>query len=260
MPSKRVQEMVLSGEEPQRPYICRDDCTDEDVSVPPSLLPIIDLSLLSSLKPSTALDKIRLVAREFFEQPMEEKIKYAKGVEEFEGHGADPVPAEGQSLDWSDRLFRDVYQEDRRKPKLWPKNPKFFKNVSKAMAKSLNLEEYCFADQVGLVLGLKAHAEGSGYTIILQDDVEGLQVLKDKNWITVPTISDALLILMGDQMERERISVAVFYTPEPKKEIGPEEGSINGERPRIFNKVKDYAEVHWEYCKQGKRALHVARV
>ncbi len=60
--------------------------------------------------------------------------------------------------------------------------------------------------------------------------------------------------------ERERISVAVFYTPEPKKEIGPEEGSINGERPRIFNKVNDYAKVHWEYCKQGKRALHVARV
>jgi isopenicillin N synthase-like dioxygenase len=48
---------------------------------------------------------------------------------------------------------------------------------------------------------LRAHADGSGYTIILQDDVEGLQVFKDERWFTVPAISDALLVLMGDQME-----------------------------------------------------------
>ena len=92
--------------------------------------------------------------------------------------------------------------------------------VSKAIAKSLNLEEDCFLNQFGeraalqarfnyysrcqrpdLVLGLKAHADGSGYTIILQDDVEGLQIFKDERWITAPSISDALLVLMGDQME-----------------------------------------------------------
>ncbi|KDP37045.1 hypothetical protein JCGZ_06101 [Jatropha curcas] len=340
--AKRVQEMVLNGEEPQPPYICRDDPTDhEDVSVPPDPLPVIDLSLIASLETSTAqeelqklksalcswgcfqaighgipksfLDEIRQVAREFFEQPMEGKKKYAKGVDEFEGYGADPVPAEGQSLDWSDRLFLDVYPEDRRKPKFWPENPKSFREVlqdyttkmrmltevtSKAMAKSLNLEESCFLDQFGqkaplqarfnyysccqrpdLVLGLKAHSDGSGYTIILQDDVGGLQILKDKNWITAPAISDALLILMGDQMqimtngmfkspvhrvltnsEKERISIAVFYTPEPNKEIGPEEGLVNVERPRKFKKMKDYADVHWEYYQQGKRALHVAAV
>jgi len=54
--------------------------------------------------------------------------------------------------------------------------------------------------------------------------------------------------------------VAVFYTPEPNKEIGPEEGLINEERKKIYKKVKDYADVHWEYYQQGKRALHVARV
>ncbi|KAJ6696378.1 OXOGLUTARATE/IRON-DEPENDENT DIOXYGENASE [Salix koriyanagi] len=259
------------------------------------------------------LDKIRQVARDFFEQPAEEKRRHAKGVEEFEGYGADPVPAEGQSLDWSDRLFLDVYPEDRRKHKFWPENPKSFRKVleeytsrmqiltelvSKAMAKSLNLEADCFLNQFGeraalqarfnyysrcqrpdLVLGLKAHADGSGYTIILQDDVEGLQIFKDERWITAPSISDALLVLMGDQMEimtngifkspvhrvltsseKERISVAVFYTPEPNKEIGPEEGLVNEERPKIYKKVKDYAGVHWEYYQQGKRALHVAKV
>lgn len=60
--------------------------------------------------------------------------------------------------------------------------------------------------------------------------------------------------------ERERISVAMFYTPEPKKEIGPEEGLINEERPKIFKNVKDYADTHWEYYQRGMRALHVAKV
>lgn len=92
--------------------------------------------------------------------------------------------------------------------------------VSKSMAKSLQLEENCFLNQFGeraalqvrfnyypccqkpeIVLGLKPHADGTGYTIILQDDVEGLQVLKEEHWFTVPTIPNALLVLMGDQME-----------------------------------------------------------
>ena len=96
------------------------------------------------------------------------------------------------------------------------------------MAKSLNLEENCFLDQFGeggplqarfnyystcprpdLVLGLKPHADGSGYTLILQD-VEGLQVLKDEKWFTVPTIPDGLFILMGDQMEVRAIYICII--------------------------------------------------
>ncbi|GLT53552.1 hypothetical protein SLA2020_268170 [Shorea laevis] len=342
--SKRVQEMVINGEEPPPLYVCRVGDETKEVSSTLSSIPIIDFSLLSTSAPSSKqeeeevleqlrsalcswgcfqaighgisssfLDEIRQVAREFFQQPTEEKKKYAKGVEEFEGYGADPVPEEGQPLDWSDRLFLDVYPEDRRKPKLWPQSPasfrdvleeytvkmkKFTEIVSKAMAKSLSLDENCFLNQFGeretlqarfnyysctqrpdLVLGLKPHADGSGYTIILQDDVEGLQILKDEQWFTVPTISDALLVLMADQMEimtngvfkspvhrvvsnseRERISVAMFYTPEPNKEIGPEEGLVNEERPKLFKKVKDYADIHWEYYQRGTRALHVAKV
>lgn len=46
--SKRVQEMVLDGEDPPALYICRDGDDDtEDVSSTISPIPIIDLSLLS---------------------------------------------------------------------------------------------------------------------------------------------------------------------------------------------------------------------
>lgn len=73
------------------------------------------------------LDKIRQVSREFFNQPMEEKNKYAKSVVDVHGYGADPVPEQGQSLDWSDRLFLEVFPEDRRQYNLWPQIPISFR-------------------------------------------------------------------------------------------------------------------------------------
>ncbi|QCE08861.1 protein SRG1-like [Vigna unguiculata] len=341
--SKRVQEMVQNGEEPPPPYVRRDvNCTQTVTSTLCSP-PTIDFGLISSSSTpvtkqkeelqklrsalsswgcfqainhgtsSTLLGKVREVAREFFKQPVEQKKKISKGVKEFEGYGADPVPEEGQFLDWSDRLCLDVYPENRRKSSLWPENPPSFRKIveeytaklreatnliSTAMAKSLDLEENCFLNQFGeqallqvrfnyysccarpdIVLGLKPHADGSGYTIILQDDVEGLQVHNNDKWFTIPTISHALFVLMGDQMEimtngifkspmhrvlvnskRERISVAMFYTPEPNKEIGPEQGLVNEEQPKLFKKVKDYADTHWEYYQRGTRAIHVAKV
>ncbi|KAI3455287.1 hypothetical protein Pfo_011950 [Paulownia fortunei] len=341
--SKRVQEMVVTGEEPLGPYVCRKDHEDsEEESTENSPIPVVDIGCFLSGKwsakesegeleklksalstwgcfqaighgiPSSFLDEIRRVGREFFEQPMEEKKKYAKTVTEFQGYGADPVPEEGQSLDWSDRIFLDLVPEDQRNYSFWPQNPTSFKKtleeytermkrvteiISKSMARSLHLGENCFLKQFGersqlqgrfnyyspckrpdLVLGLKAHADGSGYTVVLQDE-PGLQILEHGKWYTVPKNPDALLVLMGDQMEimsngifkspvhrvvsdseRDRISVAVFYTPEVGKEIGPEEGLINAEAPRLFKMVKDYADIHFGYYQRGMRSLHTVKV
>ena len=60
--------------------------------------------------------------------------------------------------------------------------------------------------------------------------------------------------------ERERLSVAMFYTPEPNKEIGPEDDLVSEEQPKLFKKVKNYADIHWGYYQQGLRAIHVAQV
>ncbi|KAE8655688.1 Calcium-binding EF-hand family protein isoform 1 [Hibiscus syriacus] len=291
--SRRVQEMVLNGEEPESLYICRDEKEAANVPSPLPPIPVIDLNLLSyspltskaeeelqKLKsalcswgcfqainhgiPSCFLDEFRQVTREFFQQPMEEKQKYSKGVEEVEGYGGDPTPEEGQFLDWQDRL------EDLENYTC--KMRMVTEIVSKSMAKSLGLEENCLVDEFGeraalqarlnyypccprpeIVLGLKPHADGTGYTIILQDEVEGLQILQNQHWFTVPTLPDALLILMGDQMEimtifkspvhrvvnhmeKERTSIAVFYTPQKHKEIGPLDGLVNEGTPPLFNK------------------------
>lgn len=48
-------------------------------------------------------------------------------MNDFEGYGADPVPAPGQFLDWSDRIFLDVYPEERQKLMFWPQKPESFR-------------------------------------------------------------------------------------------------------------------------------------
>ncbi|PIN14354.1 Iron/ascorbate family oxidoreductase [Handroanthus impetiginosus] len=341
--SKRVQEMAVTGEDPSGPYIGRNEHDDtEEVSPENSPIPVVDLGCSLPQKPSSKeteenleklksalstwgcfqaighgiprsfLDEVRQVGREFFQQPMEEKNKYAKPVTEFEGYGADPAPEEGEPLNWSDRIFLELVPEDRRNYRLWPQNPTSFKKtlekyteeikrvtqiISKSMAKSLHLEENCFLKQFGerarlqgrfnyyspckrpdLVFGLKAHSDGSGYTILMHDE-PGLQILKDGKWYTAPKNPDALLVLMADQMEimsngifrspvhravtdseRDRISVAVFYTPEDGKEIGPEEGLISEETPRAYKTVKDYAMFHIGYYQKGMRSIHAVKV
>ncbi|GKD19684.1 non-heme dioxygenase N-terminal domain-containing protein, partial [Tanacetum coccineum] len=52
------------------------------------------------------------------------------------------------------------------------------------------------------VLGVKAHTDSSAITVLLQyEEGEGLQLLRDNQWIGVPIVRDALTINVGDQME-----------------------------------------------------------
>lgn len=93
-------------------------------------------------------------------------------------------------------------------------------DLSKAMARSLKLEENSFLNQFGdrpvmqvrfnfyppcsrtEVFGVKPHSDRSGITVLLQDrEVEGLQVRKDGAWYTVPVIPEALVVNLGDQMQ-----------------------------------------------------------
>ncbi|KAK2980141.1 hypothetical protein RJ640_009771 [Escallonia rubra] len=91
------------------------------------------------------------------------------------------------------------------------------------------------------VLGLPAHSDGSGLTLLMQfESVAGLQVLKDMKWTTVSWPPDTLLLNFGDLLEimsngrlksswhrvmppvgTDRTSIALFYNPPPHVEIEP---------------------------------------
>ncbi|KAL3326544.1 hypothetical protein AABB24_037288 [Solanum stoloniferum] len=265
---KSVQELANDNQVPEK-YIHTQGSINS--SSPLLDVPVVDLSLLTSparqqelnklqsgLKfcgciqvinhglADSFLDKVHEISKQFFALPADEKLKYARTVDDIYGYGNDSVLSDKQKLDWTDRLYLNVFPEDIRNLKLWPQKPECFREVLeeyiknmkllsesllKAMAASLNLEENCFLDQCGergdmiarfnfyppcptpeVVLGVKPHADASAITILLQDkEVEGLQVLKDDQWFRVPIIPYGLLVNVGDQVEI--MSNGIFKSP-----------------------------------------------
>ncbi|KAK2991073.1 hypothetical protein RJ640_010075 [Escallonia rubra] len=338
--AKTAHELSIDGDEPPPRYIVKDSPFGSiDSSLPSAPVPVIDIGLLSSassneelekLKSALSswgcfqaighgisdshLDKVREVAKQFFERPIEEKKKYSRAATQGEGYGGDLIVSDKQILDWSDRLALKVLPEDERRLDLWPENPDNFREILteyavkiksiidllfKSIAKSLNLEDNTFLSQFGdrqvliarvnfyprcprpdQVLGLKPHSDKSGITVLLQDkEVEGLHVLKDHQWFKVSIIPHALVVNVGDQMEIMsngiikspvhravtnpnwlRISVAVSNEPEPEKEIGPADGLIDEQRPRLYRSVKDYAAINFECFQNGEIAIETVKI
>ncbi|XP_021741373.1 protein SRG1-like [Chenopodium quinoa] len=75
------------------------------------------------------LDKIREVGKQFFALPLEEKQKYSRGIDDWDGYGNDAVVSKQQTLDWMDRLYLTVNPEDQRKLKYWPEKPVAFRYI-----------------------------------------------------------------------------------------------------------------------------------
>lgn len=91
-----------------------------------------------------------------------------------------------------------------------------------------------------LTYGLPAHADPNVITILLQNDVAGLQVLKDGKWVTINPVPNTFIVNIGDQIqvisndryksvlhralvnsEKERMSIPTFYCPSPDAIIRP---------------------------------------
>lgn len=57
-----------------------------------------------------------------------------------------------------------------------------------------------------LALGVVPHTDMSSITILVPNEVQGLQVFKDGHWYDVAYIPNALIIHIGDQMEVNQLT------------------------------------------------------
>ena len=67
---------------------------------------------------------------------------------------------------------------------------------------AMRMNYYPPCPQPEKVIGLAPHSDAVGLTILLQiSDVEGLQVKKDGNWVTVKPLPNAFIVNIGDILE-----------------------------------------------------------
>jgi isopenicillin N synthase-like dioxygenase len=75
----------------------------------------------------------------------------------------------------------------------------------------LRINYYPTCPQPHLTLGLGSHSDVGGLTILLQDEVLGLELKKDENWILVEPIPNALAINIGDQLQVGNWLLPTFF-------------------------------------------------
>ncbi|XWS48709.1 hypothetical protein CRYUN_Cryun13aG0099700 [Craigia yunnanensis] len=120
-----------------------------------------------------------------------------------------------------------------------------------------------------LTYGLPGHTDASLITILLQDEVPGLQVLRNGKWIAVNPIPNTFIANIGDQMQaisndryksvlhraivnckKERISIPTFYCPSPDALIGPATELVDDEHPAVYRSFT-YGEYYETFWKRG---------
>ncbi|KAF7099754.1 hypothetical protein CFC21_101354 [Triticum aestivum] len=231
------------------------------------------------------LGEVMGVAREFFKLPLEEKQKYSNLVNgnevRIEGYGNDMVVSEKQILDWCDRLYIIVEPENRRIYSLWPTQPPSFRDILSEYTVRCRKIANLFLQNLAKLLDL--HED---YFVNMFDEnaltyASGLQLQKDGVWYNVPIVPNTLLVNVGDVMEimsngffkspihrvvtnveKERLSLVMFYTMNPEKEIEPLSELVDEKRPRRYRKTttNDYIAKLFETFARGTLAIDTVKI
>uniref|UniRef100_A0A0C9QXY6 TSA: Wollemia nobilis Ref_Wollemi_Transcript_492_1203 transcribed RNA sequence n=1 Tax=Wollemia nobilis TaxID=56998 RepID=A0A0C9QXY6_9CONI len=189
--------------------------------------------------PVNVVENARRVARQFFELPVEEKMKWARDEgknDQIAGYGRTDG-FRGQHTDWMDSLYAFLAPPSLKAPHLWPSTPEDYsekidmfgekseglmKRLLKIISEDMGMGEedlgkefaeynlfmranyYPPCPQPDMVLGTHAHKDHGAITILVQDNIcDGLQVQKkDGRWIAVAPLPNALVINLGESLVR----------------------------------------------------------
>ncbi|MCO5608753.1 hypothetical protein L7F22_062968 [Adiantum nelumboides] len=154
--------------------------------------------------------------------------------------------------------------------------PSYIQNAIGEPYQNISLNYYPPCPQPELTLGLQSHSDLGAITLLLQDDVGGLQVCVDGTWFAVQPIPGALVVNLADQLQilsngryksiehravvnqnKSRISIATFYDPAKKVVISPASELVGSDHPAMYKDVLfgDHVSAWYGKGPKGKKVL-----
>ncbi|KAF3449838.1 hypothetical protein FNV43_RR05917 [Rhamnella rubrinervis] len=193
-----------------------------------------------------------------------------------------PIPFRDSLEAYSSQLLNIAHKILHVMAKALKINPNDMKDLFEEGWQSMRMNYYPSCPQPDLVIGLNNHSDAVGLTILLQvNNKEGLQIRKEGTWVPIKPIPNAFIVNIGDILEivtngiyrsiehravvnadKERLSIATFYSPKLDGEMGLAPSLISKETPALFKRigVVDYFKGFFSPEMVGKSYVDALRI
>lgn len=144
---------------------------------------------------------------------------------------------------------------------------------------AIQLNHYPSCPDPDRAMGLAPHTDSTLFTILYQNNISGLQVMKEgSGWVTVPPVPGGLVVNIGDLIhmlsngsypsvlhramvnrEKHRLSIAYLYGPPTSVQISPLPNLVGSTHPPLFRPIT-WSEYLGTKAKYFNNALSTVRV
>ncbi|XP_044485337.1 gibberellin 3-beta-dioxygenase 1-like [Mangifera indica] len=266
--------------------------------------------------PTSILQQTESTAKTLFSLPLQQKLKASRSPDAVSGYGLARISPFFSKLMWYEgfTVFGSPLHHFRQ---LWPQDytkhcdvmEGYEKEMKKLAAKlmwlilgslGISKEDVQWAGPKGdfadafpvsqlnyypacpdpdKAMGLAAHTDSTILTILYQNSISGLQVMKEGvGWVTVPPISGGLVINVGDLLHilsngiyrsvlhramvnrtKNRISIACLYGPPANVQISPLRKLVSPSQPPLYRAItwSEYLGTKAKYFNQALSSVRI---